>query len=174
WIDPDAQRIGAVNTIVLEHERLLGYNTDGEGFIKPLERRMGSLEGARAALIGAGGAANAVIFALQQHGVDVCLYARDLQKAKDVSERFKISSRPLESARFAGTDIVINATPLGSFGPYVSESPTTIDQLRGSRFVYDLVYNPIETRFLQQAREAGSQVLGGLEMLVVQAQLQFK
>ena len=54
WIDPDAQRIGAVNTIVLEHERLLGYNTDGEGFIKPLERRMGSLEGARAALIGAG------------------------------------------------------------------------------------------------------------------------
>jgi len=174
WIDPEADKIGAVNTIVLENEQLLGYNTDVQGFIEPLKRRMGSLEGTRAAVIGAGGAANAVIFALQRHGVDIDLYARDLQKASDLSNKFNISSKPLESARFAGTDIVVNTTPLGSFGAHVNESPASVDQLRGSRLVYDLVYNPIETRFLQQAREAGCEVLGGLEMLVAQAQLQFK
>lgn len=174
WIDANAREIGAVNTVVLENEQLLGYNTDADGLIEPLVRRIGSLAAARAAVIGAGGAAGAAIFALQQRGVDVVCYARDPNKAKAISQRFNISSEPLESASFAGNDIVINATPLGSFGRNLAETSATADQLRGSKLAYDLVYNPIETRFLREARTAGCEVLGGLEMLVAQAKLQFK
>lgn len=173
-VEPRAQAIGAVNTVVLDNEQLLGYNTDAPGLIEPLIQRLGSVAGARAAVIGAGGAASAAVFALQQQGVDVTIYARNFAKAKLISERFNISSESLTSASFAGKDIVINATPLGSFGVDVDETPALEEQLRGSRLVYDLVYNPIETRLLRIARKAGCEVLGGLDMLVAQAKLQFK
>jgi len=132
------------------------------------------LAGARAAVIGGGGAAGAAAYALQVHGVDVHLFARNLDKAGSLAQRFNISCKSLTSAQFAGYDIVINATPLGSTGADINNSPANAEQLHGSRLVYDLVYNPIETRFLQAAREVGCEVLGGLEMLVAQAQLQFK
>jgi len=124
-------------------------------------------------VIGTGGAASAAVFALQEQKVDVCVYARDLKKAQTLCQRFNISCEPLQSS-FAGKDIVINATPLGSLGAHVAETPAIANQLRGVGLVYDLVYNPIETRFLVEARKAGCQVLGGLEMLVAQAKLQFK
>jgi len=174
WIDATAQAIGAVNTVVLENEQLLGYNTDADGLIEPLIQRMGSLAGSRAAVLGAGGAASAAVFALQQRGVDVSLYARSLERAQTICERFNISCKPLASTGFAGNDIVINATPLGSIGINLNETPAVADQLRGVRLVYDLVYNPIETNLIDEARAAGCEVLGGLAMLVAQARLQFK
>jgi 3-dehydroquinate dehydratase/shikimate dehydrogenase len=174
WMDPVAQEIGAVNTIVLQDERLLGYNTDADGFIEPLTQRIGSLSGVRAAVIGAGGAASAAVFALQQHNVDVRLFARSPANAETISRRFNISCESLGNVSFGGNDIVINATPLGSIGEKVNETPATAQQLRGSRLVYDLVYNPIETRFMREGNEAGCDVLGGLEMLVAQARRQFK
>jgi len=174
WIDPIAEEIGAVNTVVLQDEQLLGYNTDAAGLIEPLIQRIGSLSGIRAAVIGSGGAASAAVFALQQHNVDVCLFARDPQRAETVSRRFNISCESLDNESFAGRDIVINATPLGSFGEKKNETPVRANQLRGSRLVYDLVYNPIETRFMREGREAGCDVLSGLEMLVAQACHQFK
>ena len=173
WIEPRAQKIGAVNTVLLENEQLRGYNTDADGLIAPLIQRMGSIAGLRAAVIGTGGAASAAVFALQEQEVDVCVYARDSEKAQALCQRFNISCEPLQSS-FAGKDIVINATPLGSLGAHVAETPAIANQLRGVGLVYDLVYNPIETRFLVEARKAGCQVLGGLEMLVAQAKLQFK
>jgi shikimate dehydrogenase len=173
-VDPIAQKIGAVNTVVLEDARLLGYNTDADGLIEPLIRRIGSLTGLRAAVIGAGGAASAAIFALQKHNVEVNLYVRSPDKADALSRRFNISCRPLDERGLAGHDIVINATPLGSIGKEIDQAPVSADQLRGCRLVYDLVYNPIETRFMREGREAGCEVLGGLEMLVAQARLQFK
>jgi 3-dehydroquinate dehydratase / shikimate dehydrogenase len=174
WIDPTAQKIGAVNTVVLQDEQLRGYNTDADGLIEPLVQRFGSLAGARAAVIGAGGAANAAIFALQQQKADVTVYVRDPVRAKSLSERFNVECESLEFASFSNSDLVINATPLGSFGNKVEETPAVASQLRGNGFIYDLVYNPIETKFMREGKAAGCQVLGGLEMLVAQARLQFK
>jgi len=174
WTDPSAKAIGAVNTIVLENEQLLGYNTDFEGLVEPLLKRLGALDGARVAVLGAGGAANAAVYGLQRQKVEVTLYARDEDKGRILAERFNTSYEALANANFAGNDVVINATPLGSFGSYINETPATSKQLRGSRLVYDLVYNPTETLLLREAREAGCETLGGLEMLVAQARQQFK
>ena len=174
WVDDQALKIGAVNTVVLEGEQLLGYNTDANGLVEPLRSRFGSLSGTRVAVLGAGGAACAALYALQREGTDVTVYARDLNKAQLLCQRYNLSYESLASSNFAGKDIVINATPLGSFGTHVTETPVVAEQLRGVRLVYDLVYNPIETLLLKEARAAGCETLGGLEMLVAQATLQFK
>jgi 3-dehydroquinate dehydratase / shikimate dehydrogenase len=173
WIDPDAQEIGAVNTVVVENDRLLGYNTDAAGLVEPLLRKLGSLADLRVAIIGAGGAARAAVWALQRQHANVTLFARDESKANPLKQLFDVSCQPLSGASFAGYDLVINATPLGS-GEYIDQSPATEEQLRGARCVYDLIYNPMETLLLREARSAGCEVLGGLEMLVAQAQIQFE
>jgi 3-dehydroquinate dehydratase / shikimate dehydrogenase len=173
WIEPDAKEIGAVNTIVVEDDRLLGYNTDAAGFIDPLLKRFTSLRDARVAVIGAGGAARATLWALKRQAASVTLFARDVTKAHSLAESFGTSCKPLSEASFAGYDLVVNTTPLGS-GAHVTESPARQKQLTGSRCVYDLIYNPAETLLLREAREAGCETLGGLEMLVAQARLQFE
>jgi len=174
-IDAIAKSVGAVNTVVVENEQLHGYNTDVQGLIEPLIQRIGSLAGSRAAVIGAGGAARAALFGLQNQGVDVTLFARDVYKADPLAVKFNISCSELSTASsFSNYDVVVNTTPLGSLGEKMNETPVVGYQLRGARFVYDLVYNPIETRLLREAREVGCEVLGGLEMLVGQAKMQFK
>jgi len=174
-VDPISKSVGAVNTVVVENEELHGYNTDVQGLIEPLIQRIGSLAGSRAAVIGAGGAARAAVFGLQRQGTDVALFARDVNKADTLAMKFNISCNELSPvSSFSNYDIVINTTPLGSLGEKINETPAGRDQLRGARLVYDLVYNPIETRLLREAREVGCDVLGGLEMLVGQAKLQFK
>jgi len=174
WIDPGAKEIGAVNTVVVEADGLRGYNTDVDGLIGPLLNAIALTADSKVALIGAGGAANAAIWSLRKQGVRVVGFARDPQKARPLAEMFDVSYMPLDSASFASFDVVINATPLGSLGKQIDETPATGVQLRGSRLAYDLVYNPIETRFLREARSVGCRTLGGLEMLVTQAQMQFK
>lgn len=173
WIEPDAKEIGAVNTVVVEDDRLLGYNTDAAGFIEPLLRRFTTLRDATVAIIGAGGAARAAIWALQRQNANVTLFARNVPKAQSLADLFGISCVALTEASFAGFDLVINTTPVGS-GAYIDQSPVTRQQLSGSRCVYDLIYNPRETLFLREAHEAGCETLGGLEMLVAQAGLQFE
>jgi 3-dehydroquinate dehydratase/shikimate dehydrogenase len=162
WIDADAQEIGAVNTVVVEKGLLHGYNTDVYGFVEPLRERLGSLAGLRVAVIGAGGAARAAVWALKRDRAGATLFARDPTKGE-----------PLAGASFAGYDVVINATPLGS-GELVGDTPVGRDQLAGAGLVYDLIYSPIETEFLRQARAAGCDTLGGLPMLVAQARRQFE
>lgn len=174
WIEPVAAEIGAVNTIVIEDEALHGYNTDARGFIKPLVKKFGDLREARCAVIGAGGAASAASRGLQQAGANVTLFARDAAKAGALAKRFDAASMKLEEARFVDFDIVINATPLGTAGEFEAVTPARARQLRGARLVYDLVYNPTETRFLREAREAECETLGGLSMLVAQAAEQFE
>ena len=174
WVEPTASEIGAVNTVVVGADTLLGYNTDAEGMIEPLNEMAGSLSGLQVAVIGSGGAARAAVWALQQGNADVTLFVRDLAKGSRLAERFQISCLPLTNALFSDYAIVINATPLGSRGAAINETPATAEQLRGARLVYDLVYNPTNTRFLREARKAGCETLGGLEMLVAQARRQFK
>jgi 3-dehydroquinate dehydratase / shikimate dehydrogenase len=173
WIEPDAKEIGAVNTVVVDGDRLLGYNTDAAGFIAPLLKRFKTLRDAKVAIIGAGGAARAAIWALLRQQASVTLFARNVGKAQALADLFGISCVSLSEASFAGFDLVINTTPVGS-GAYLDQSPVTREQLSGSRWAYDLIYNPAETLLLCEAHEAGCETLGGLEMLVAQAGLQFE
>lgn len=174
WIDAAAREIGAVNTILVTEDGLHGYNTDAAAFIRPLRRMFGSLDGVRCAVIGSGGAARAVLWALRQNGAQVVVFARAADKARELAEAFGMEHRLLSQSPFDAFDIVINATPLGTHGILEDETPATADQLRGVRLAYDLVYNPLETRFLREARAADCEMLGGIGMLVAQAIEQFK
>ena len=174
WVEPAAKEIGAVNTIVVKQNELHGYNTDAPGFISPLGEKFGSLRDARCAVIGAGGGARAVLWALRKAGARTGLFVRNLAAGESVADEFDADCYQLAGADFAGFDIVINATPLGTKGAHDDETPAVAAQLRNVRLAYDLVYNPLETRFLREARAAGCETVGGLEMLVAQAVEQFK
>ena len=169
-----AREIGAVNTIVVGEDRLIGYNTDAEAFLAPLRRRAIARRGARCALLGAGGAAHSVLWALEREGADVTVFARDMSKANRLAEKFGARAAGVSDARFNDFELVINATPLGTRNHLERETPAVSSQLQGARLVYDLVYNPSETRLMREAAEAGVESIGGLEMLLAQAAEQFR
>ncbi|HEX8457873.1 MAG TPA: shikimate dehydrogenase [Pyrinomonadaceae bacterium] len=175
FVEPAAREIGAVNTVVIEDDSLRGYNTDAQAALLPLAGRV-RLHGARVAVVGAGGAARAVLWSLREAGAHPTVYARDTERARPTAATFDAGCSALnDAARFADFDLVINTTPLGTRGTREAETPATVLQLRGARFAYDLVYNPRETRFMREARAAGCEVIfGGLPMLVAQAAAQFK
>lgn len=174
WIDPVAKEIGAVNTVVVEDDRLCGYNTDADALIRALIGQLGSLKQTRVAVIGAGGVAKAALYGLRQQGASSTVFARDINKAKVMAERFGGNCKSLTGATFEGFDAVINTTPLGTLGKFEADTPATANQFLGARLAYDLVYNPIETRFLREARAAGCETIGGLSMFVSQAAEQFR
>jgi 3-dehydroquinate dehydratase/shikimate dehydrogenase len=174
WIDPAAQAIGAVNTIVIEDDSLHGYNTDAQALVKALRQKCGDLRETRCAVIGAGGVAGAALWGLTQAGANVTLFARNAGKGSALAKRFGAVCMNLEETGFEGYDVVINATPLGTAGQFENETPALALQLRGARLAFDLVYNPTETRFMREACGAGCETLGGLSMLVAQAAEQFR
>ena len=174
WVEPAAREIGAVNTVQIDENGLNGYNTDVIGFMGPLVEKLGSLSGLRCAVIGAGGGASAAVWALGRKGAQVTVLARAPERALALALKFGAESCDLESAKFEGFDLVVNATPLGMAGQLQSKTPVYESQLRGARMAYDLVYNPMETRFLREAQQAGCQTLGGMDMLLAQAAEQFK
>ena len=173
-VDENAKRIGAVNTILVENGKLAGYNTDAEGFLEPLLSKLTSLVDLRVAVLGAGGAARAVLWALSNQKAAVTLFARDPAKGEQLGLDFGVPVENIVDASFSNFDLVINTTPLGSYGNLVEQSPATRQQLAGAKLVYDLVYNPRETKFLANGRAAGCDVLSGLDMLVAQAKRQFE
>jgi len=172
-IDETASKIGAVNTVNINDGKLCGYNTDVTGFIRPLITAFGDLNGASVAVVGAGGAARACAYALTDAGAETTVYARDTGKVAGLSESFGVRIQPLPD-KFAGFDIVVNCTPLGTKGDSEDKSIATAGQLSGVRLVYDLVYNPTETRLIREAKTAGVETLGGLEMLIAQGVEQFR
>jgi len=171
-LDQTASEVGAVNTVVIRDGRLIGYNTDVQAFLEPLAR-IHALAGAKCAVLGAGGAARAVIHGLLQSGANVSLFARSVERARTVAESFGIHVSPIESLSSSDAAVIINTTPAGMRGHSEGASPVPRAALRGKQIAYDLVYNPTETRFLADARGEGCQTIGGLEMLVAQAALQF-
>lgn len=174
-IDETAEAIGAVNTIFHDSGKWVGTNTDAEGFIAPLKERYGSLSGANVAVIGAGGAARACVYALRREGANVTVLARDPEKAKPLAEQFGAKVIQLVSdAVLRKPDILVNTTPLGTRGEHENETPVSAENLSGIKLVYDLTYNPRETRLLKEARATGCETLDGLEMLIRQAAAQFK
>jgi len=172
-IDITAQKIGAVNTVVIEGRQLKGYNTDAHGAIEPL-KRVCSLEGESCAVLGAGGAARAVVYGLIEQGAQVTIFARDIKKAEALSESFNVPVLPLEELSSSDARIVINTTPVGMRGHSANESLVLRSSLAGRQIAYDLVYNPLDTRFLKDARAEGCQTISGIEMFVSQAALQFE
>jgi 3-dehydroquinate dehydratase/shikimate dehydrogenase len=165
-----ARRIGAINTIRVESGRWIGGNTDASGFLEPLQDKL-SLNGLRAAVVGAGGAARAVTVALASSGATVRIHARNRAQAEETAMLTSVEVGPWPPE--PGTwDLLINCTPVGMY-PNIDETPIPADRLTG-RYVYDLVYNPSVTRLLRDAAAKGCQTIGGLEMLVAQAREQFQ
>jgi 3-dehydroquinate dehydratase/shikimate dehydrogenase len=180
YADDAAAKIGAVNTVKIENGKLIGFNTDAQGFIAPLVEKFGDLNAVNAAVFGSGGAARACVYSLKNAGADATVFARNVEKASALAEEFGVNLKELSAdnsrlkADFSNFDIVVNATPLGTSGQCENETIATAEQLRGVNLVYDLIYNPPETRLLREAKLAGAQTLGGFEMLMAQAAEQFK
>lgn len=176
-IDEDARIIGAVNTVVNEDGQLIGYNTDAAGFIQALLDEHFDLQGKAAALLGAGGAARAVIWGLLKAGVRaVYIGVRNPEKAQllaaDFCKHGTVEVSHWESETFAGqlgkADLLINATPLGMTPHIDAMPPVDWKNVKKEALVYDLIYTPAETRLLREARENGHPILNGEGMLAGQ------
>ncbi len=174
-IDPTVEKIGAVNTVNIEGDKLTGYNTDAHGFITPLKEKFGDLKGVRVAVFGSGGAARACVFALNKENADVTVFARNKTKMKQIADELGVRFEQLATGhRPLTTDILINATPIGMKGPLENESLFTAEQLEGVKFVYDLVTSAADTPLIREAKKANVPAIGGLEMLIHQGAKQFE
>jgi shikimate dehydrogenase len=181
-LDQQARAVGAVNTIVRREDRLLGYNTDVDGFLAALQAAWGrSVEGTSCLLLGAGGAARAVLAALTREGAaEVLVYNRTPIRAERLCAEAEGWSatlcRPVtrdDLGRRAGdVDLIVNATSAGL--GVVKESPLPADIVTARHFVMDLVYGSEVTPFLEYAASRGARVLDGREMLVQQAARAFE
>jgi 3-dehydroquinate dehydratase/shikimate dehydrogenase len=163
---------GSCNTVVRSQDgQLVGFNTDIAGILAPLETQM-TLAGAKVLVIGAGGAARAAVYGLKQKSADVYLVNRTAANAQKLVRQFGVKSlkrSDIPKLKFA---LAVNATPLGMGAS--QESPLNERELGSVERVYDLVYNPAETRLLQMARAQGIAVISGVEMFVYQAARQFE
>lgn len=172
-LDSSAIRVGAVNTVLVSDGSLIGHNTDVRAAMEPLER-FGPITQQTYGVIGAGGAARAVIHGLLERGAGVSVFARDPDSARSLTETFDVSVSPLDALQASDVSVIINTTPVGMFGHNEGASAIPAAWLRDRTMAYDLVYNPLETRFLADARAQGCKTIGGLDMLVAQAALQFE
>jgi 3-dehydroquinate dehydratase / shikimate dehydrogenase len=170
--DPLAERIGAVNTVVVRGGgKLYGYNTDYVGVLTTLEKRI-PLRGSRVLIVGAGGAARAVAFALAQAGSAVCVYARRRERAKSLAKAAGGEAIARTRLRREFFDAIVNATPVGML-PTVGSSPLEAGELN-CRLVFDTIYRPLVTRLMQLAARRGIETVSGVEMFVAQGTAQWE
>jgi len=178
-IDPDAKIIGAVNTIVNDGGMLTGYNTDVTGFLSSLSEANFMPEDCNAVVLGAGGAARAVVWGLCKRKAGfITVGARNEQKVKVFAEEFQqfgnVAGLDWTTEEFKETlqtaDILINTTPLGMFPNFDEMPPVDLLLLPEGAFVYDIIYNPEKTKFLQEAEKLGFPTLNGLSMLLFQGE----
>ena len=169
--DSHTTKIGACNTVVRAQDgKLYGFNTDTAGVVRPLEQRLG-LEGARVLVLGAGGAARAAVFGLKERGSEVFILNRSIAAAQKLARQAKARSVKRPDLKKLSFDVIINATPVGMAN--TRESPLSESEIN-AKYVFDMVYDPAETRFLKAARERGAQIIPGIEMFVHQAARQFE
>ena len=170
--DSLSTKIGAVNTILRAQDgKFYGFNTDVAGIVGPLERRL-SLKGARVLVLGAGGAARAAVFGCRDKGAEVWILNRTPESAQKLAKQAGAKTIKLEAVGKTPFDVVINATPVGMNG-FKGVSLVDVAELH-TRFVFDLVYNPLETPLLRAARARGIAVISGVEMFVAQGVRQFE
>lgn len=173
WVDEKAKKIGAVNTVVKKNGLLCGYNTDWLGAVIPLEK-VTSLKGKKVLVLGAGGAARAIVYGLKEKGALVFILNRTLEKAKNLAKEFKAKVLNFNHQKeVSNFDIIINATSVG-MEPLVNETPINPYFLKKNQIVFDVVYNPKETKLLKEAKKKGAKIIYGLEMLLYQGVAQFE
>lgn len=164
-IDETATAIGAVNTVVNRDGKLHGYNTDIVGIEKTLEGI--SLKDKAVLLIGAGGAARPVAHLVNREGGKLLCQNRTPEKAKELIEAFGGRRTTASEILPENIDIIINTTPVGMH-PHVEGSPLDASFLRSEHIVFDMLYNPLETKLLADAREAGATTINGMPMFIAQ------
>ncbi len=172
-VDPSVNQADACNTVVYKDGGYEGWNTDIEGFFKPLEKRIPLQDIKRIAIIGAGGAAGAVIRALKGLDAQIHIFNRTEEKARILSQKFDLSYHPLSSYKeIERCDLIVQTTNVGMF-PLEDKTPLPGYRFRKEQIVYDLIYTPEETLFLKEAASSGCRTINGLEMLSVQGKKQF-
>ena len=171
WLDPLATRIGACNTVSIQRGKWMGWNTDAAAVVEVLAKRM-RLTGSRILILGAGGAARAAAHALRAEGAELLIAARRAAAAERLAKTVAARSVVWNGAESLDVDAVVNSTPLG-MPPHSESVPLDLSRLR-VRVVFDMVYYPLETRFLGEARGRGLTAISGLEMLVAQGARQFE
>ncbi|MDX5476009.1 MAG: shikimate dehydrogenase [Bacillaceae bacterium] len=178
-IDGDARQIGAVNTVVNESGKLVGHNTDGAGFVKGL-KEITTLREKNVAIIGSGGAARGILYSLSKEKVKKLIVANRTEKKADEL----ITSLQFESIATSSTletleqelneyDIIINTTSVGMY-PHIEDMPISLSFLKKNCVVSDIIYNPIETKFLKEAKKQGAITQNGVPMFVYQAAIAFE
>jgi len=178
FVEPLAEEIGAVNTLKIGiGPRVSGYNTDYSGardaLCAALKIDKHGLHSKTCAVVGAGGAARAVVAGLTDVGANVTIYNRTVAKAQALSEEFKCRYAPLEALSQMDAQVVINCTSIGMY-PDVDKTPVPVEFLQSGMTVFDTVYNPAETLLLKQAAKAGAKTISGVEMFIRQAMAQYK
>jgi shikimate dehydrogenase len=171
-IDDLAAKIGAVNTIVNYNGRLTGYNTDCQGAIRALQTRT-TLDGKSVAIIGAGGAARAIGFGLKTAAGHLTVLNRTRKTGEQLAADLQADFLPLDECRTNHYDILINTTPVG-MRPKTDATPIGKHALTADMVVMDIVYNPLNTRFLKDANDSGCRTVNGLDMFVFQGAHQFE
>jgi 3-dehydroquinate dehydratase / shikimate dehydrogenase len=169
--DSGTTKTGACNTMVRAQDgKLYGFNTDTTGVVRPLQQRI-TLENAKILVLGAGGAARAAVFGLKERGAEVYVMNRTPAQAQKLARQARARTLKRPDLKKHIFDVIINATPVGMGNP--QESPLTESEIK-TKYAFDMVYNPPETKFLQLAKAAGAEVISGVEMFVQQAARQFE
>lgn len=179
-LDPLAEAIGAVNTVVNEAGELVGYNTDGSGYVRGLNAHFPLQNHHSVLIVGAGGAARGIYFAMAQFGVKrIDIVNRTKERAEELVSQcpFQVESNVLTVQEAERTlekyDLIIQTTSIG-MTPNMNEIPLSLAFLKDRAFVSDIIYNPLETKWLQEARKRNAKTQNGLEMFLYQGALAFE
>jgi len=182
-IDQTAKFLGAVNTILNDDGRLCGFNTDGVGALKALKENGVTLSGQKVLLLGAGGAAKAIAFSLAKEVGELVILNRATEKAKELAKALKRTSNEKVTSdmlspkamqkHLQDAGLLINATSVGMH-PNAGESLIAARWLKPELVVMDIVYNPLETSLMKDAKAKGAQVINGIEMLIHQGAASFE
>jgi len=169
--DPFTTKIGACNTVIRSADgKLYGFNTDTSGVVRPLEQRI-PLPDAKILVLGAGGAARAAVFGLKERGAQVSILNRSVPTAQKLARQAHARTIKRPDLKKLEFDVIVNATPVGMAN--TRESPLNADEVK-AKYVFDMVYDPAETRLLKLAKERGCEIIAGSEMFVHQAARQFE
>jgi 3-dehydroquinate dehydratase/shikimate dehydrogenase len=170
--DSHTTKIGACNTVVRAQDgKLYGFNTDTSGVVRPLERRLTTLQDAKILVLGAGGAARAAVFGLKERGAEVYILNRSLAPAQKLARRARARAIKRADLKKYAFDVIVNATPVGMGNS--RETPLQEKEIN-ARYVFDMIYDPPETQLLKLAKQRGAQIIPGIEMFVHQGARQFE
>lgn len=179
-LDPLCKAIGAVNTVVNEQGRWIGYNTDGSGYLTGILKVMPDIKDKKTLMIGAGGAARAIYFTLAHYGVEtIDITNRTVGNAQSLKSScpFPVKTAILEreeaERQLGEYDLIIQTTSIG-MSPNVDETPLNVENIKENALISDIIYNPLEPKILTEGSRRGAIVQNGIEMFVYQGALAFE